>query len=331
VQPGRLCPLHYRYAPSDLASAPELAADTLYVIGGLYGNLPALEALRDLAGRETGPVTFVFNGDFNWFNVDDAAFASINTEVLRHVALRGNVETEIAGDDEEAGCGCAYPDWVADPEVERSNRISDRLRTTARRLPALRASLRTLPMYVTARVGAMRVGIVHGDVRSLAGWDFSQERLGDPAQIAELAHEFEQARCRVIASSHTCLPVTIDCNTADGRCVLINNGAAGMPNFHNTRYGLITRIALTPATHAAPLYTTRLDCVHIEALPLPYDHHRWLREFLANWPPGTPAHRSYFKRIDEGPAYDLRHAIRWRVSSDTVAATDRRLEEGVRK
>jgi hypothetical protein len=318
VQPGRSCPLHYRYAPSDLASAPELAADTLYVIGGLYGNLPALEALRDLAGRETGPVTFVFNGDFNWFNVDDATFASINAEVLRHAALRGNVETEIAGDDETAGSGCAYPDWVTDAEVERSNRISDRLRATARRLPALRASLRKLPMYIAARVGGMRVGIVHGDARSLAGWDFSQERLDDPVRLAELARDFAQSQSRIIASSHTCLPVTIDCNTAAGRCVLINNGAAGMPNFRDAHYGLITRIALTPAMHTEPLYATHLDCVHIEALPLRYGHDRWLRAFLANWPPGTPAHRSYFKRIDEGPAYDLSRTIRWCASRDTA-------------
>ena len=314
MRPGRSCPLHYRYAPSALASAPELATNTLYVIGGLYGNLPALEALRDLAAREAAPVTFVFNGDFNWFNIDDATFSSINTEVLSHAALRGNVETEIAGEDETAGCGCAYPDWVADAEVERSNRISERLRTTARRLPALRAALGKLPMYLAARVGDLRVGIVHGDARSLAGWDFSQERLGEPERIADLARDFAQAQCRVIASSHTCLPVTADCNTAAGRCILINNGAAGIPNFREPHYGLVTRIALEPAAHVEPLYATRLDGVHIEALPLHFDHDRWVREFLANWPPGTPAYRSYFKRIDEGPAYDLGRAIRWRAS-----------------
>jgi hypothetical protein len=318
VQPGRSCPLHYRYAPSDVASAPELGADALYVVGGLYGNRPALEALLDLAAGEPGPVTLLFNGDFNWFNIDDKAFDSINTEVMRHVALRGNVETEIADEDAAAGCGCAYPDWVADAEVERSNRISESLRATARRFPALRAALGKLPMYATARVGDVRVAVVHGDVRSLAGWDFSQERLADSARVAALAHDFAQTRCRIIASSHTCLPVTVDCEVEGRRCVLINNGAAGMPNFRNTDDGLITRIAFTPAAHAESLYGTRLDNVHIDALPLRYDHERWQREFLASWPPGSPGHRSYYSRISQGPPYDLSRAVRWCVSSDTV-------------
>ena len=38
----------------------------------------------------------VFNGDFNWFNADAMAFEGINRVVLQHVALRGNVETELA-------------------------------------------------------------------------------------------------------------------------------------------------------------------------------------------------------------------------------------------
>ena len=38
MEPGRSCPLHYRYAPQSLRRPPEIAADTLYVIGGLYGN-----------------------------------------------------------------------------------------------------------------------------------------------------------------------------------------------------------------------------------------------------------------------------------------------------
>ena len=67
--------------------------------------------------------TLVFNGDFNWFDVDPDGFARLNARVLAHAALRGNVETELATDDERAGCGCAYPQWVGDAEVARSNEI----------------------------------------------------------------------------------------------------------------------------------------------------------------------------------------------------------------
>ncbi|MGQ0523953.1 MAG: metallophosphoesterase family protein [Betaproteobacteria bacterium] len=315
MQPGRSCPLHYRTSPARLAGEADLAADTLYIAGGLYGNLPALEALLDMAARERGSATLIFNGDFNWFDVDAETYSAINHEVLRHVALRGNVETEIAGDDPAAGCGCAYPESVTDAEVQRSNEITEQLRATARRFPLLRAHLARLPMQLTAMVGGMRVGIVHGDAHSLAGWRYAEEALrGEEAQAA-LADDFTQSGCRVIASSHTCLPVAVDCATAHGRCVLINNGAAGMPNFTDTRHGVITRVALAAATHVAPLYATRLERVVIEALPLRYDHDRWVRSFLRDWPAGTPAHRSYFRRISHGPPYRLGDAARWRIDA----------------
>lgn len=288
-----------------------MEADVLYVVGGLYGNLPALEALLRMAEGERDRVTLVFNGDFHWFDIDEATYSTINDEVLRHAALRGNVETEIAGDDPAAGCGCAYPDWVTDEEVARSNAISERLRATARCFPRLRARLAELAMHATAQVGGVRIGIVHGDAHALAGWRYAQEALRDKRQRAALASDFGDAGCRIIASSHTCLPVAVDCATAQGRCVLINNGAAGMPNFRGSRHGIVTRIALTPAAHAAALYATRLDEIVIEALPLHYDHARWLRIFLGNWPPGTPAHRSYFRRIAHGPSYELEDAVRW--------------------
>jgi hypothetical protein len=36
--PGRSCPLTYRYQPEALAQPAQLEADTLCVVGGLYGN-----------------------------------------------------------------------------------------------------------------------------------------------------------------------------------------------------------------------------------------------------------------------------------------------------
>ena len=72
TRPGRTCPTAYRYSPRVFDRAPEIEADTLYVAGGLYGNVEALAAIAALAAREPGPVTLVFNGDFHWFDVDDA-------------------------------------------------------------------------------------------------------------------------------------------------------------------------------------------------------------------------------------------------------------------
>jgi hypothetical protein len=321
MRPGRGCPLSYRYSPSDLAQAGTWRAETLYVIGGLYGNRAALKAVLARSGHERGDVRLVFNGDFNWFNVDVDDFLAVNDAVLQHMALRGNVETELAGNDSAAGCGCGYPEWVVDTEVERSNLIMERLLATAHAFPDLRARLGTLPMYAVAEVGDLHIAIVHGDTESLAGWGFSQEALRDESQRDKAAAWFNSSAARVFASSHTCLPVMQDFETPRGRCVLANNGAAGMPNFRTTRHGLITRISCTPAADA--LYGTALDGVHIEALPVYYDHASFERVFLANWPAGSPAYDSYYHRITAGPSYDAVSAVRLQGERSSTSACRR--------
>ena len=308
MRPGRSCPVSYRYSPAAIAREPALACETLYVIGGLYGNRQALEWIARRASREAGAVTLVFNGDFHWFDIGHDAFDAVNKVVFSHCALRGNVETEIAGDDPAAGCGCGYPDFVGDAEVERSNRILETLRETARAHPAARQRLSALPPYRVADVAGARVGIVHGDAESLAGWGFSQEALRDPSQRRRAAAWFGAAGVSIFASSHSCLPVMQTFDTPGARRLLANNGAAGMPNFADTRHGLITRISRAAARDA--LYGAAIEGVRVEALPVPYDHDAFERDFLAGWPAGSPAHLSYHRRITQGPAYRPQDAVR---------------------
>ena len=188
--------------------APERSAEILYVVGGLYGNVPALDAIEKMVMAEQGPVTLCFNGDFNWFNIDDAGFRAINERVLRHDAILGNVEAELGSGSDEAGCGCAYPDQVNQGTVERSNQIHAALKRTAARHPDLLARLAALPMVARYRVGDARVGVVHGDADSLAGWRFDVSALDDPDERDRRADAFGQARVAVFASTHTCLPAT---------------------------------------------------------------------------------------------------------------------------
>jgi hypothetical protein len=304
-RPGRTCPTGYRYSPRVFDRAPEIEAETLYVVGGLYGNVEALAAISALAAREAGPVTLAFNGDFHWFDVDDAGFAHVTREVLRHPALRGNVETEIAGDDSGVGCGCAYPLEVGDAEVERSNQILLALRATASRAPRLRERLGALPMHLVARVGAARVGIVHGDAASLAGWGFAHDQLDRASHRRWVEAAFADAKVEVFTSTHTCLPAL---RRFEGG-VVANNGAAGMPNFTGSRSGLITRIALAPFAGPERLYGLETGGVQVEALRIDYDHARWLERFLAAWPEGSAAHASYFRRLTSGTRFELEQAL----------------------
>jgi hypothetical protein len=303
--PGRVCPLSYRYSPRVFDRAPEIVAETIYVVGGLYGNVEALDAVQAMAAREPKPVAIVFNGDFHWFDVDESDFAQIRSGVERHHALRGNVETELAQDDSGAGCGCAYPVDVSDAEVERSNSILARLRETARAC-AGRKALAALPMHCVARVGDARVAIVHGDASSLAGWGFAHDRLDEPHHQRWIESAFRDARVDVFASTHTCLPAFRQYQFAQGPRVIANNGAAGMPNFSATAFGLITRIAMQPSR--ARLFGIAAAGVHVEALPLRFDTARWHERFLSSWPEGSPAHASYYARITRGPRFSIEQA-----------------------
>ena len=300
--PGRACPTAYRYSPRVFDRAPELEAEVLYVVGGLYGNVEALDAVEALAAREPG-ARIAFNGDFHWFDVDGADFEAISARVLRHAALRGNVETELASEESGAGCGCAYPLDVDDAEVARSNEILARLRETARGFPALRARLGALPMHLAASVAGHRVGIVHGDATSLAGWGFAHDQLARPAHRRWIESVFSQARVAAFASTHTCLPA-LRAFSIDGReHAIANNGAAGMPNFTGTRHGLLTRLAATPFAGRERVDGICIEGLHVEILRVDYDPAAWLERFLRQWPAGTPAHASYHRRIVEGPGF----------------------------
>lgn len=303
--PGRACPAGYRYGARVLAAPAALRVDTLWVAGGLYGNGFALERLLELFDLEPGSKALVFNGDFHWFDVDPQRFGEVNRRVLGHTATRGNVETELATPAAGAGCGCGYPDWVDDADVARSNRMIERLRETARGLPQALAALADLPMYLVAQVGDERVGVVHGDADSLAGWGFSQEVLAGAAGARAANEACARAGVRVFASSHSCLPVL---QRLDADCAIINNGAAGMPNFAGTRFGLATRVSVRAGRR--PLYGARVGKLWVEAAPLEYDSAAWEREFVAQWPPGSDAHRSYYRRIARGPRYACEQALR---------------------
>jgi len=316
VAPGRICPPSYGYSPRELARPAEFTTDVLYVIGGLYGNAPALDAIDALAAQEAVAPLRVFNGDFHWFDADADLFAEVQHRVLQHVALRGNVETELAGDDDAAGCGCAYPESVPDADVARSNAILRRLRevaeTATATLPDTRGALAALPMHTIVQVGRARIGVVHGDAWSLAGWRFAHDRLHADDGADGIDAALSLAALDGFACTHTCAPAL----KATERGFVVNNGSAGMANFEGTTCGVITRIAtraLPPALEPLRLYGLNdwigeRPCV-VDALKVEFDLDAWLRRFDAMWPAGSAAAVSYRRRIVAGPAFAVAHAL----------------------
>ena len=287
-------------------------ADVVYVVGGLYGNPFALSRLVELFDAE--PATrklFILNGDFHWFDRDEATFADIERVTSPFVRLRGNVETEIAAAGDEAGCGCAYPASVSDEEVTRSNWILSELKQVARVMGCDQA-LGALPAVARVSCGGLQMAITHGDDRSLAGWEFAFDRL-DEAWREGLGHRMETLGVSLIASSHTCLAVA-DTRLHDGQLqAVINNGSAGMANFQSDPSGLFTRVAAADwadACDEAPLYRAGIGGADVAAVPVRFDVSAWQDYFLQRWPEGSAAHTSYWQRILGGPAYHPASAAR---------------------
>ncbi len=389
---GRTCPLHYRYQPEIFRSKATLHAETLYVIGGLYGNPDALETILNMKAEEERrgqTVTLLFNGDFNWFNRDAESFEQINRSVLQHFALQGNVEAELSqslekvspteinkteinktetnstetniietnstgpvpqssASNPDAGCGCNYPSYVSQGVVDRSNTIAQELEKQARAFPDIVEGLKALPRTMTVEIGTQRIGVLHGDPESMAGWKFSVEAMEPPDRDlrtslgwskdeentteSQVWDYFQRANVTAFACTHTCLPFAQDFRPSvdfsqhesanqlrdfpnpkqfEDRRIVINNGSAGMANFQGTTFGLLTRISVHPKRPEASLYGTSLANLRFDALPIHFDMTRWTNRFLNNWPEGSPAHTSYFGRIQNGPNFWVEQARRW--------------------
>jgi hypothetical protein len=306
-QPGRVCPLDYRYEPGVFGRAAEIEAAALYVAGGLYGNLQALEAAEAMAGAEPG-ARLVLNGDFHWFDAEPGWFAAVGHAAEKHLRIRGNVESEIARGPSEAGCGCAYPDSVDDGTVARSNAIMARLSAVAEEGAGAAGVLGRLPMHLVAQVGEAKVAVVHGDAESLAGWRFDREALDDPRQRPWPERVSRESGIDIFASTHTCAPALRRFRFAGREMVVVNNGAAGMPNAAGKRFGIVTRIGVAPSP-VEPLYGLIVRGVHVDALPVAYDHPAFLAAFDACWASGSPAAISYRERIVSGPAGGLGPAM----------------------
>ena len=289
MRAGRDCPPDYRLPPETFAGAPLFDCQTLYVVGSLYGNRQALAAVEKRLAAEPG-ARLVFNGAAHGFDRDPEIFQQIEQGVSAHLALRGHVETEL-GRASDSGAGCDYPITVDKALVQRSNAIQAELKNPLLGLPGMAERLAARPATALVRVAGQRVAISPGDELSLAGWACSRESLSEPARQQQLDAWFAAQNVQVVASSHSGAAAAL--NLAQG--ALINNGAAGMPNFAGGRYGLLSRIASTP--HPAALYRCQRAGLFIEALPLNYEHHAFLADFDRQWPAHSPAALSYRSRI----------------------------------
>jgi hypothetical protein len=275
--PGRMCPVDYVYRPSVFDRAPEIEADVLYVVGGLYGNArgaggSCAGSARPRPWRRASCSTATSTG----LTPSPRGSPTIEQGVAGYLALRGNIETEIARTtDVGAGCGCAYPPEVDDATVRRSNEIQIALNGVAS--AATRARLGGLPMHLVARVGPQRIGIVHGDASRSP--DGASPTTRSTIRRAHLACDVRRA-----SNASTCSPRP----TPAWRCCAIMR-CRRAPHRRQQRLGRDGQLlrARASARHAAfrsalpapPLYGLVRDGVHIDAIALDFDRGAFLDRF----------------------------------------------------
>jgi hypothetical protein len=118
----------------------------------------------------------------------------------------------------------------------------------------------------------------------------------------------------IIAVTHTCLPFIQDFQNRSTlrHHLLINNGSAGMPNFSNQLFGVISRIS-NVGSHPNALYGTRVEGTStiVEALRVPYSHSQFCEYFKQNWDSQSPAYVGYWNRINHGPVFSIPQAQRY--------------------
>src|SRR5712691_11588654 len=130
------------------------------------------------------------------------------------------------------------------------------------------------------------------------GGDFLK-RLCPPLKVLRpLARRSSAQASRYL---HLAIPACPCCDVSRRGERWLTMGRQGCQNFSGERYGLATRIARSPWRDA--LYGARSGNLFIEAVAVSYDAASWERRFLAQWPPGSDAHRSYYTRMVNGPNY----------------------------
>nr|WP_075574050.1 hypothetical protein [Ezakiella massiliensis] len=294
---GRTCPIDYHLSAEDFEEV-KLNDQPMLVVGGLYGNRFSLDELKAI--QKSLSAKMILNGDVHWFDKDYEDFLYVEEKISDDLKIVGNVECELRrNDDIGAGCGCAYPSFASDASVERSNQIHKELKTMFVGHKDLKAFLKDRPKAFIIENYGLRFLIIHGDEKSVAGWDNDKSRLVDEDRQIELKDFCQKKNIDAVLCTHTCSQVIFEWEDH----VLVNNGASGMNSVKGGGNGLYTKISKEKSAHA--IYSKEITGVFIELMPLHYDKAPMVEWFDQVWPKDSPAEISYRDRIVNGVSDDL--------------------------
>lgn len=72
----------------------------------------------------------------------------------------------------------------------------------------------------------------------------------------------------------------------------------------------VSRHAATRGNVETEIAQPQAGALYVEAIPIEYDAVVWREAFLAQWPEGSDAYASYWRRITHGPRYEMAVALR---------------------
>lgn len=295
MEKGRNCSLAYILNKNWVKDEITLSVDVLYVVGGLYGNKLALDIINKKAKEENAQI--IYNGDMHWFDVKKEDFSNIE-EKSTGIKLLGNVEFELINPEDNLGCGCNYPEDVDQGVVERSNIIHRIMKNNVAGDTVLE-DIKTRNKAAVVNFQNKKIGITHGDEKSMSGWECSHDNLQKKERQDEISKWLVDNNIDILATTHTCLPVIYN----NGKNIVINNGAAGMANIKDSTYGLITRIAKTPSKDA--IVSEKIDDLHVELVKIEFDITNFVNWFDSIWSENSPASISYKNRIVNGTSLEI--------------------------
>lgn len=227
-------------------SDPEIASERIALMGGAYGNVPALEACIEDA-RAQGTDRLAFLGDaIGCCGHSDETIALIRSEF--DVLVAGNHEQQAASGADT--CACGY-------DSEEDERISCMAFEYALESlsEANREWLGTWPDRNRLETSAGDVLLCHGSPEQTN--EFLYDSQVEDDRIAEWIEEYG---CRAIACTHTGLPWVR--RLYDGFLAL-NCGVTGKPDHDGD-----------PAVHYA-LLETRSDHLEASIRSVYYEHEAW--------------------------------------------------------
>lgn len=244
--------------------------EPLVVCGGAYGNLEALQALFAAAqSHGVPPQRIIHTGDVVAYCADPVATADL-LRASGAIAIQGNVEASLAGDQADCGCGFEPRSTCASLAKHWFAYVDARIG------PELRKWMAGLPRQLTFSLAGTPVRVVHGGVSETSLFLFPSS----PA--ASFSAEFERAQAQVVIAGHCGLPFTRVFEWG----VWHNSGSLGLPANDGTARVWYSLIAPTSAgivfEHRALDYDYRSARAKMLAVGLPRGYADTLETGL--WP-----------------------------------------------